>query len=117
MLDESEHVEEIRKRIEEFLKDKSYSFNPDPDIVNSILKAMTKRYIKHGKDYCPCRVVTGDKEKDEQIVCPCVFHQREVEDDGHCHCMLFTRQQGKTAEAKGKAEAKAKARAEAKAKK
>lgn len=90
MSDEKAHAEEIRKRLEEFLYGRTYYFNPDPDTVDSILKAMTKRYEKFGKDYCPCRRVTGDAEKDEQIVCPCVFHEKEIEDQGHCHCMLFT---------------------------
>lgn len=97
MMDEAEHVKKTRKRLEKFLKDKNYTFNPDSDIVNSILTAMAKRHTKLGKDYCPCRRVTGDQKKDDQIVCPCVFHRQEIEDDGHCHCMLFTKKQtGKT---------------------
>lgn len=93
MFDESKHVQETRKRLEKFLEDKPYSFNPNSEIVDGVLTAMAKRCDKMGKDYCPCRRVTGDQAKDDEIVCPCVFHQREIEEDGHCHCMLFTRRE------------------------
>ncbi len=82
---------EIRRRLENFLQGRNYYFNHDPEIVASILKAMAKRYQQFGADYCPCRRVTGDKEKDALIICPCVYHEEEVRVDGHCHCQLFTR--------------------------
>ncbi|MGR3220281.1 MAG: ferredoxin-thioredoxin reductase catalytic domain-containing protein [Candidatus Anammoxibacter sp.] len=44
---------------------------------------------KYGFDYCPCRIVTGDKEKDDKIICPCVYHEEEIKRDGKCHCDLF----------------------------
>ena len=85
------HTEEIRRRLEEYLNGKDFYFNADPEIVDSILKAMTMRFEKFGKDYCPCRRVTGEAEKDDLIVCPCVYHVEEIEKDGQCHCRLFTR--------------------------
>ena len=83
-------VDEIRKRLEAYLEGKDFYFNADPEMVGSILKAMAKRREKHGEDYCPCRRVTGDAEKDKEIICPCVFHLDELKKDGHCHCYLFT---------------------------
>ncbi len=82
---------EIRRRLENFLQGRDYNFNPDPEIVKSIIKAMAKRYQQFGADYCPCRRVVGDKEKDALIICPCVYHEQEVREDGHCHCQLFTK--------------------------
>lgn len=89
--DKAAHVEEIRARLEQYLDGKDFYFNPDPDTVESILKAMSMRFEKFGKDYCPCRRVTGVAEKDELIVCPCAYHEQEVATDGHCHCYLFTK--------------------------
>lgn len=91
MQEDSEQAEAIRRRLEKYLVGKAFYFNPDPDIVDSIIKAMVKRREKFGEDYCPCRRVTGDKEKDAVIICPCVYHEQEVDEQGHCHCNLFTR--------------------------
>lgn len=89
-VDEPPRVAHIRERLEKFLTGRDYYFNADSDTVESILKAMAKRHEKFGEDYCPCRRVTGDAEKDQDIICPCVFHQDEIKTQGHCHCMLFT---------------------------
>lgn len=91
MQEESEQAGAIRQRLEKYLVGKAFYFNPDPDIVDTIIKAMVKRREKFGEDYCPCRRVTGDREKDAAIICPCVYHEQEVDEQGHCHCNLFTR--------------------------
>lgn len=85
-----ERTEAIRKRLEEYLTGKDFYFNPDPEMVDSILHAMAKRWERYGEDYCPCRRVSGDKEKDALIICPCVYHEDEIKKDGYCHCRLFT---------------------------
>lgn len=85
-------MDELRKRLEGYAEGKDFRFNPDEEIVSGILAAMTKRREKFGNDFCPCRRVTGDAEKDKDIVCPCAFHLEELEKDGHCHCYLFTRE-------------------------
>ncbi|MCK4355114.1 hypothetical protein KAW43_02040 [Candidatus Parcubacteria bacterium] len=25
------------------------------------------------------------------MVCPCIYHKREIKEDGHCHCFLFVK--------------------------
>lgn len=86
----SARAETIRSRLEKYLEGKSFYFNPDPEVVESILGAMAMRWDKYGEDYCPCRRVTGDKEQDARIICPCVYHEAELDGQGHCHCRLFT---------------------------
>ncbi len=85
------HMQELRSRLEAYLRGKDYCFNPDSETVDSLLGALTKRFEKYGKDYCPCRRVTGDAEKDDRIACPCAYHEQEIAEEGHCHCHLFTK--------------------------
>lgn len=87
----SAHAEELRKRLEAYVADKPFILNPDPGVVDSIFQAMAMRFAKNGRDYCPCRRVTGDGEKDAAIVCPCVYHITEIEEEGFCHCHLFVK--------------------------
>ena len=44
---------------------------------------------KFGQPYCPCRLRSGDEEKDRAIECPCVYHKDEVANQGSCHCRLY----------------------------
>ncbi|MCC8181256.1 MAG: ferredoxin:thioredoxin reductase [Planctomycetes bacterium] len=90
-MDENESAANIRARLENYLIGKPFTFNPEPGVADMIIKAMAKKRAKFGEDYCPCRMVTGDAEKDRDIICPCVYHIAEIEEDGHCHCRLFSK--------------------------
>jgi len=54
-----------------------------------VIRGLAGNCKKFGRPYCPCRIRSGNPEKDQDIVCPCVFHKDEVSTDGHCHCNLF----------------------------
>ena len=68
-----------------------YAFVDDDKRVATVLKGLIKRHETKGDDYCPCRVVSGDPEKDRKIVCPCVFMADDIERTGKCLCSLFTK--------------------------
>ena len=59
------------------------------EILNIVMEGLAKNKDKYGKRYCPCRIVTGNEEGDKKIICPCIYHKGEIENDGMCHCMLF----------------------------
>lgn len=80
---------EVRRRLERHLEGKPFRFNPDGGLVDSILAALAARRRRFGQEYCPCRMATGDPDKDRSIVCPCVYHEMELAGQGHCHCRLF----------------------------
>ncbi|MDK2916192.1 MAG: ferredoxin-thioredoxin reductase catalytic chain, partial [Euryarchaeota archaeon] len=35
------------------------------------------------------RLRSDDPEKDRIIICPCIYHEKEIEEQGTCHCRLF----------------------------
>lgn len=88
-LDQVKIEEEIRAHLQHFVEHSPYKFNPDSAAVETIIKGLTKRKIRYGYAYCPCRVATGDVEEDAKIICPCVYHEEEIEKNGICHCRLF----------------------------
>ncbi|MFN3532944.1 MAG: ferredoxin-thioredoxin reductase catalytic domain-containing protein [Candidatus Brocadia sp.] len=79
----------IRKIINEYATYSSYKLNPDTKIVDRVVNGLLMRKVKFGHAYCPCRLVTGDVERDKKIICPCVYHVEEIERNGECHCNLF----------------------------
>lgn len=83
--------EELIKQYEEYATANGFKLNPNPQIVDGIVNGLLAREEKLGERYCPCRRVTGDKEEDKKIICPCIYHKDEIEKDGHCHCNLFVR--------------------------
>jgi ferredoxin-thioredoxin reductase catalytic subunit len=81
--------EELKNEYEEYAKENEISLNPNEKIVNAIIEGLLNNEEKYGEKYCPCRKVTGDKEEDKKIICPCIYHLEEINSIGHCHCNLF----------------------------
>ena len=86
-----ETVESLIKKYEAYAQSQGFLVNPDRQRVENIVKALLKKEELQGDKYCPCRVVTGDKQEDKKIVCPCVYHKDEIEQMGHCLCWLFVK--------------------------
>ncbi len=76
---------------EEYAAKGGFKLNPDRKIVEGVVKSLLDREKKFGEKYCPCRRITGDKEEDKKIVCPCIYHKEEIEKQGFCLCRLFTK--------------------------
>ena len=82
---------EFMKILDEHVKKTGIHYNPDSKVFNDLIKVLLERDIKFGAPYCPCRIISKNKEKDKEIVCPCVFHRGEIELQGHCLCGLFVK--------------------------
>ena len=72
-----------------YAAEKGYALSGDERQFNAVVRGLVRNKLKHGEKYCPCRIRTGDPEKDRLIICPCSFHEEEIEAEGHCHCNLF----------------------------
>ena len=86
---ERENITEIKERMRAYADSQGFVLNPNIEKLNLVLKGLHKNAVKHGAEYCPCRMRTGDPENDKSIVCPCVFHKDEIAKQGFCHCQLF----------------------------
>jgi len=65
-----------------------FAYNPDPEINQGIQFGLTRNKLMHGKRYCPCFFITGNKEEDR--ICPCKpAIEHEIPEDGVCHCQIF----------------------------
>ena len=81
------------KKLFEMLKksqeEKGYFFNKDKDRVFELLEALLVNKERYGYMACPCRLASGDKDKDKDIICPCVYRKPDVEEYGSCYCNLY----------------------------
>ncbi|MDR4497944.1 MAG: hypothetical protein MRK02_08515 [Candidatus Scalindua sp.] len=80
---------DIRKLIEEYVAATPYELNQDKKQVDKVIRGLAKRKLKYGYQYCPCRMISEDREIDDKIICPCEFHIEEIQRDGACCCDLF----------------------------
>ncbi len=92
--EEEKLTREIISWIRKYAKEKKLAINPDDRQFTAVVRGLVRNRLKHGERYCPCRIRSGDAEKDRLIICPCTFHEQEIESEGHCHCNLFFRPEG-----------------------
>jgi len=81
------------ERLYEMLKKaqapKGYYFNKDKERVFELLEALLVNKGRYGYMSCPCRLASGDREKDKDILCPCVYRAPDIEEYGSCYCNLY----------------------------
>jgi ferredoxin-thioredoxin reductase catalytic chain len=85
-MNETEKLYEMLKKVQE---PKGYFFNKDRARVFDLLEALLINKNRYGYMCCPCRLALGDKEKDRDIICPCVYREADVEEFGSCYCNLY----------------------------
>ncbi len=85
----AETEEEIRSWALEYSRSKGWVLNPDEKQTNAVIKGLARNCERFGERYCPCRIRSGDKDKDKAIICPCEYHVHELEQAGHCTCNFF----------------------------
>jgi len=82
-------IENLIESYKKYAEANGFRLNPDEKVVERLVKGLLENEKKYGARYCPCRRVTGNKEEDKPKICPCKWHQEEIERDGHCFCGLF----------------------------
>ncbi len=81
--------EEMHAWAQEEARKSGYRLNDDERQLGVVLRGLVRNRERFGEKFCPCRIRSGDSEKDREIICPCVFREEEVMVDGRCHCNLF----------------------------
>ncbi len=82
-------IEKTIKQYEKYAEENGFKLNPEKNVVNGIAKGLLANEKRYGERYCPCRRVKGNKEEDKNKICPCQWHKKEIEKQGHCLCQLF----------------------------
>jgi ferredoxin-thioredoxin reductase catalytic chain len=83
---EDEKYYEILKKIQE---PQGYFFNRDRRWALSIISDLLVNKKRYGYMACPCRLASGDREQDRDILCPCLYRKQDVQEYGSCYCNLY----------------------------
>jgi ferredoxin-thioredoxin reductase catalytic subunit len=77
---------EILKKSQE---PKGYFFNRDKGLVMDLLEGLLMNKERYGYMSCPCRLASGERSRDSDIICPCEYRSQDVEEYGSCYCGLY----------------------------
>ena len=82
-------VEKLYEMLRKTQEPKGYYFNKDTDRIFELLDGLLTNRKRYGYMSCPCRLASDDREKDKDIICPCVYRAPDVEEFGSCYCNLY----------------------------
>lgn len=84
-----EEVEKIYANLKRVNEKKGYFLNPDTAFAKKLVRGLLDNQRKYGYWACPCRLASGNRKEDQDIICPCVYREPDVREYGACYCGLF----------------------------
>lgn len=82
-------AEKLYEILYKYAESQGIHLNKDKAFVMNILHGLLDNEKRYGYRSCPCRLAWGDREKDKDIICPCVYRDPDIKDFGSCYCDLY----------------------------
>jgi len=84
-----EEVQKLYDRLNREAEASGYRLNPDVEFVRQLLRGLITNERRYGYQACPCRLSSGNKEEDLDIICPCDYRDPDLNDYDTCYCSLY----------------------------
>lgn len=87
-----ENVENLYSKLNKEAESSGYHLNPDVGLTKDFIKGILINEKRYGYWACPCRLASGDKKEDLDIICPCDYRDADLTEFGSCYCALYVSQ-------------------------
>ena len=88
-----EQVDLLYIRLKSEAKAAGYHLNPDVEFTKELIRGLLVNEARYGYWACPCRLASGEKASDMDIICPCDYRDADVGQYGNCYCALYVSSQ------------------------
>jgi ferredoxin-thioredoxin reductase catalytic subunit len=95
-----QEIDRLYVKLDKDAEAAGYHLNPDAAMVRELLNGYLVNQQRFGYPSCPCRLASGKKEEDTDIICPCDYRDPDVEEYGGCYCSLYVSKDVKDGKAK-----------------
>jgi ferredoxin-thioredoxin reductase catalytic chain len=82
-------VDKLYRRLDLEAEAAGYHLNPDGEFTRNLVKSLIINERRYGYWACPCRLASGEKQDDLDIICPCDYRDPDLNDYGACYCALY----------------------------
>ena len=86
---DSEQIDKLYQRLDREAESGGYHLNPDVEFTKELVKSLLINEKRYGYWACPCRLASGIKQEDLDIICPCDYRDPDLNDYGSCYCALY----------------------------
>jgi len=88
-----EEIDILRARLDREAKAGGYNLSSDIEFVNDLMRGLLVNEKRFGYMACPCRLASGKKEEDLDMICPCDYRDPDLSEYGSCYCALYVTQE------------------------
>ncbi len=82
-------VDRLHERLLGEAEASGYHLNPDEEFTKWLIGSLVENEHRYGYRACPCRLASGDKEDDLDIICPCDYRDADLTEYDACYCALY----------------------------
>ncbi len=86
-------IDQVYERLNKYAESHGYHLNPDIEFTKDLIKSLLINQNRYGYWACPCRLASGKKDEDLDIICPCYYRDADVKEFGACYCALYVSQE------------------------
>jgi ferredoxin-thioredoxin reductase catalytic chain len=87
-----DEVDKLHARLDREAEAAGYHLNPDLEFTRNLVRGLIVNETRYGYRACPCRLASGQKEEDLDIICPCDYRDADLTDYDACYCALYVSQ-------------------------
>ena len=87
-----EEIEKLYRRLDREAEQGGYHLNPDIEHTNDLIRGLIINQKRYGYWACPCRLASGIKQEDLDIICPCDYRDTDLNQHDACYCALYVSQ-------------------------
>lgn len=84
-----EAVQKLYEKLNREAEEAGYHLNPDVDFTKDLVEGLLINEKRYGYWACPCRLASGDKNEDLDIICPCDYRDPDLSEYDMCYCALY----------------------------
>ena len=85
----ADQVDNLHSRLDQEAEASGYHLNPEADFTRGLVEGLLTNEKRYGYWACPCRLASGDKQQDLDIICPCDYRDADLLEWGTCYCALY----------------------------
>jgi len=87
-----EQVQRLFDRLTAEAENSGYHLNPNVAFTKGLVEGLLVNETRYGYWACPCRLASGSKEDDLDIICPCDYRDPDLDEYETCYCALYVSQ-------------------------
>jgi ferredoxin-thioredoxin reductase catalytic subunit len=89
---DSNEIEDLYQEIKTRDEKRGYFLNSDDSFTKDLIQSLITNKKRYGYGACPCRLATGKREDDLDIICPCDYRDKDLNEFNTCFCGLYVSQ-------------------------